>query len=142
MSNVAYRLNRVDVWPTLTAIREYYLDHWPYLVGFRRDIEKLDGPSGANDALRRVEELRGAAYLSELQVFEENGSYIIRPLENGQFFEGNAHRWYTLELLTLNTPIASWISNQIKSRQYFIYLLIAKGDYAEVATRSIKRMVG
>lgn len=142
MGNAVYRLDRTGVWDTLTEIREYYFKNWPYLIGFKKDIEKLDGPSGAMEALRRVEELRGAAYLSELQVFEENGTYLIRPLESGNFFDGNAYRWPALTPLPYNIPTTAWISDQVRQRRYFIYLLIAKADYAEAATKSIKRMVG
>lgn len=139
-----YRIPRSRWWEFASYCRGHYQLHHPVAQVLRKLTFAGDKLSSAfAEATKAVDELVGQGWTADLQLFDEGGSLLIRPLERGYFFMNNfEEHWKPFGMTEifydnrsdvppseeLNKAIAAWVDQKILDGEYLTYSLISGDD--------------
>lgn len=148
-----YRVGKDSFWEMHAALREAYLaEHW--LAQVATKLWPRTSEDTARRLLKRLDEKevqdRAA---TEIQLFDEGTSYVIRPLEwaHGGFFHNQLERLSLPKVSSVHYDDRSdlsdeelshketvdWVEAQIRRGRYFVVPLIAVSDWRDLLTRQV-----
>lgn len=146
-----YRIHKA-LWSDFTQVcRETYLNDHPLMQLLKFVADHGDNPL---DSFKQVSETVNSFdsihVSSDIQVFDEGDTYIIRPLELGYFFINNAREWGEfLNEITYgkgtdvqpeeekNKVVSQWCDEKISRGDYFIFNVLSRDDFTDFAARTL-----
>lgn len=138
-----YRIDKARWWELARDVREVYAEHHPAALAVKK-VTPTDSAGTLNhlNALDKVVDALDKESLTvDLQLFDEGGSYIVRPLERGWFFFNNAQRWvdgFSLERVFYddrgdvpadqesNRKVSVWCDQKIADGEFLIFPVLTR----------------